>query len=144
MQHRRLGPEWRLLALPRCRGSLDGAVTVRNRGTECAKSPEMLLAANAYKKVTIFQRCGCLGMVLAGLYDDGPYSCALILGRLPRLWPCKASCHPPNHPNLLAAPWFQHPLQDATTYDRRQRKGAGAASDVWSLGCLLFELVTGG
>ena len=28
-------------------------------------------------------------------------------------------------------------------YDRRRRQGAGAASDVWSLGCLLFELVTG-
>ncbi|GAB4821632.1 hypothetical protein N2152v2_008678 [Parachlorella kessleri] len=63
-------------------GSLDGAVTVRNRGTECAKSPEMLLAANAAKK-------------------------------------------------------------DARTYDRRRREGAGAASDVWSLGCLLFELLTG-
>lgn len=29
------------------------------------------------------------------------------------------------------------------TYDRRRQQGAGAASDVWSLGCLLFELVTG-
>jgi hypothetical protein len=28
-------------------------------------------------------------------------------------------------------------------YDRRRRQGAGASSDVWSLGCLLFELVTG-
>ena len=28
-------------------------------------------------------------------------------------------------------------------YDRRKNEGAGAASDVWSLGCLLFELVTG-
>jgi serine/threonine protein kinase len=28
-------------------------------------------------------------------------------------------------------------------FDRRRRAGAGAASDVWSLGCLLFELVTG-
>jgi serine/threonine protein kinase len=65
-----------------CRGSLDGAMTVRNRGTECAKSPEMLLAANAYKK-------------------------------------------------------------DAKTYDRRRREGAGAASDVWGLGCLLYELITG-
>ncbi len=28
-------------------------------------------------------------------------------------------------------------------YDRRRHHGAGAASDVWSLGCLLFELFTG-
>lgn len=28
-------------------------------------------------------------------------------------------------------------------YDRRRQHGAGAASDVWSLGCLLFELFTG-
>ena len=28
-------------------------------------------------------------------------------------------------------------------YDRRKNEGAGAASDVWSLGCLLFELVAG-
>jgi serine/threonine protein kinase len=28
-------------------------------------------------------------------------------------------------------------------YDRRQQVGAGPASDVWSIGCLFFELVTG-
>lgn len=33
--------------------------------------------------------------------------------------------------------------KDAVWYDRRKRQGAGAASDVWSLGCLLFELATG-
>ena len=32
---------------------------------------------------------------------------------------------------------------DARSYDRRRRSGAGPASDVWSLGCLLHELVTG-
>lgn len=28
-------------------------------------------------------------------------------------------------------------------YDRRRLSGAGPPSDVWGLGCLLFELVTG-
>jgi len=28
-------------------------------------------------------------------------------------------------------------------FDRRRQQGAGAPSDVWSLGCLLFELMTG-
>jgi serine/threonine protein kinase len=32
---------------------------------------------------------------------------------------------------------------DAATFDRRARKGANSASDIWSLGCLFFELLTG-
>eukprot|EP00951_Prasinocladus_malaysianus_P013948 scaffold106054_cov36-Prasinocladus_malaysianus.AAC.1 len=59
-----------------------GNLTVRNRGTEYIKSPEMLMVANAKKK-----------------------------GR--------------------------------DTYDRRRREGAGPASDVWSAGCLLAEIVLG-
>jgi hypothetical protein len=34
-------------------------------------------------------------------------------------------------------------LPDAATFDRRARKGANSASDIWSLGCLFFELLTG-
>lgn len=58
------------------------AKTVRNRGTEYNKSPEMLLIAKAQQI-------------------------------------------------------------DRPEYDRRKRIGAGSPSDVWALGCLLFELVTG-
>ena len=64
-------------------GGADGASTVRARGTDAFKSPEMLLVGGGT-----------------------------------------------NH-------------RDHKSYDRRRRQGAGASSDVWSLGCLLFELVTG-
>lgn len=33
--------------------------------------------------------------------------------------------------------------KDTDKYDRRKREGTNSLSDVWSLGCLLFELLTG-
>ena len=56
--------------------------SVRNRGTECIKSPEMLTVSNATKK-------------------------------------------------------------SAESYDRRRPVGVGKPADVWAVGCLLYELMTG-
>jgi serine/threonine protein kinase len=33
--------------------------------------------------------------------------------------------------------------KDQRTYDRRKKTGCNKASDVWALGCLFFELLTG-
>lgn len=33
--------------------------------------------------------------------------------------------------------------KERTTYDRRKKVGADKASDVWAVGCLIYELLTG-
>lgn len=33
--------------------------------------------------------------------------------------------------------------KNAVSFDRRKRPGVTASSDIWSLGCLLYEIVTG-
>lgn len=74
---------WPRLSHSACSEGVDAAITARARGTDCFKSPEMLLVGGS-------------------------------------------SHH-----------------KEQRFYDRRRRQGAGPASDIWSLGCLLYELVTG-
>jgi serine/threonine protein kinase len=33
--------------------------------------------------------------------------------------------------------------RERQNFDRRRREGAGAPTDVWALGCLLYELLVG-
>ena len=44
---------------------------------------------------------------------------------------------------MLLAGNAAHYAAQQSSYDRRWRKGAGQAADVWALGCLLYELLTG-
>lgn len=33
--------------------------------------------------------------------------------------------------------------KEGVTYDRRKKQGAGVPSDIWSLGCIFYEVLTG-
>lgn len=46
-------------------------------------------------------------------------------------------------PEMLLREWGQH-KRESSVHDRRKNRASGFAHDVWSLGCLLYELLTGG
>ena len=44
-------------------------------------------------------------------------------------------------PEMLSIALAAH--KETPAYDRRKRSGADRASDVWSVGCLLYEIISG-
>lgn len=153
-------------------GTIHEAATVRNRGTEYIKSPEMLTVANAQKKVSSLRHGGWQALKPAGAarqvsaHDGTPscWSCTMLLHCISSYaLVFSSACNLMMRIQLVfgAVPQCEHTLwsrsllsrayelmrvpaaQGRATYDRRKREGAGAASDVWSLGCLLYELLTG-
>lgn len=88
----------------------------------------------------------CLRRGGGGLEYACPSQCPtrfVLIRRLP-IPPLLApsSCIQVKSPEMRSVAGVSAAYLAARDVDRRRRVGAGTASDVWSLGCLLFELLT--
>ncbi len=104
--------------------SAEEAFTVRNRGTEVYKSPEMLMLNND----------GGGGLGAAAAIGSWHTSGTLRYSG--------EQYNPPDPPRDSPRGRPQSQGQSAVSAKMALR-GAGLASDVWSLGCLAYELLTG-